>query len=80
MKPATRLLILRISIPVMTVLFILQTITGLGFIYNFGNSMFGDIHKYAGLLFTALVIFHIILNWNWIIANYSKHKPKSETK
>lgn len=80
MKPATRITVLHISILIMTILFISQTITGLGFVFNIVSSTSGEIHKFGGLFFAALVIMHVILNWNWITANYFKHKAKSVTK
>lgn len=77
MKPATRIRVLRASILVMAILFISQATTGLGFLFHIENEISEDIHKFGGLTFVALVILHIILNWNWISTNYMKSKQKS---
>ncbi|HNX00457.1 MAG TPA: DUF4405 domain-containing protein [Candidatus Cloacimonadota bacterium] len=45
-----------------------------------GSGVLGEIHETAGKIFFILVIFHIILNWNWIKAQYFKVTGKTDTK
>ncbi|MHB1458965.1 MAG: DUF4405 domain-containing protein [Armatimonadota bacterium] len=80
MKPAARIRVLRASILVMAILFISQATTGSGFLFHISNDVSEEIHEYGGLLFVALIILHIVLNWSWISTNYLKHTHKSETK
>ena len=35
-----------------------------------------QIHKYNGLIFTALVILHLALNWGWIRSQFFKRSAR----
>lgn len=77
MKPTAKAGILRVIIPIMALLVINQTFTALSFILGIRNISIFNIHKIGGLIFLALLFIHIPLNWNWITANYFKHRNQS---
>lgn len=66
MKKNTALKILN---PVLAVLLINQVLTGL-FGRELSHEAFEIFHKKAALVLATLVVLHLILNFNWIKANY----------
>lgn len=60
---------LKILNPVLLVLFISQTVTAL-FHDEISYKIFQIFHKGGGFVLLALIAAHIILNFNWIKANY----------
>jgi hypothetical protein len=60
---------LKILNPVLFLFFINQLITVI-FRNSFPREMFGVFHKTGGRILIGLVVLHIILNFNWIKANY----------
>ncbi len=61
---------LKIVNPVLFIIFLAQSITGLGFVLHAfsGNALriAANAHKIFGVLFPFFVLAHIILNWSWI--------------
>jgi hypothetical protein len=60
---------LKILNPVLAVFFINQAISVI-FRDSFSSSAFGIFHKAAGAILLCLIAVHIILNFNWVKANY----------
>lgn len=60
---------LKILNPVLLVLFISQAVTAL-FHDNIPYKAFQVFHKGGGFVLLGLIAVHIILNFNWIKANY----------
>jgi len=65
-----KITLLKISTPILAVLFVTQIVSG--FLINIET--FFSIHKWGGRIFVLFVILHVVLNWNWIKANYFKKK------
>ena len=63
----------RILNPVIAILFLNQILTGLlnGVI---PKKTYESIHGGGGILFAIAAVAHIILNWNWVKANFFKKK------
>jgi hypothetical protein len=61
--------LLKILNPILLVFFINQAISVI-FRDSFSPEMFGIFHKTAGGIFLCLIALHLILNFNWIKANY----------
>jgi len=61
--------ILKILNPVLAVFFINQAITVI-FRESLSYKAFGIFHKTAGMILLCLIAVHIILNFNWVKANY----------
>jgi heme A synthase len=53
------------------VLLVNQVLTGLLHVRLPGES-FEVVHQGAGILFAGVVILHVILNWNWVKANFAR--------
>jgi len=66
MKKNTMLKILN---PVLAVFFINQAISVI-FRDSFSRLAFGIFHKTSGAILLCLIAVHIILNFNWVKANY----------
>jgi hypothetical protein len=61
--------LLKILNPILLVFFVNQAITVI-FRDSFSREMFGIFHKAAGGILLCLIALHLILNFNWIKANY----------
>lgn len=66
MKRSTALKILN---PILLVLFVSQAMTGL-FHTKISYKAFEFFHEGGGKILIALIAVHIILNFNWVKANY----------
>ncbi len=64
---------LKILNPVLLLFFINQAITVL-FRDHLSFKVFGLFHKTGGAILLCLIALHIILNFNWIKANYFPRK------
>jgi hypothetical protein len=64
---------LKVLNPVLLLFFVNQATTVL-FREHLSHNAFGLFHKTGGAIFLALITLHIILNFNWIKANYSPHR------
>jgi succinate dehydrogenase/fumarate reductase cytochrome b subunit len=62
-----RIQILKIIIPILALLLTFQVVSGLN-----PDVIPPAIHRITGLTLAGLVVFHVILNWPWIKANYLK--------
>ncbi len=52
---------------------LIQAITGfLSFIYDLDN--LHNLHFYSGIALLVIVLFHLIVNWTWIKANFTTNK------
>jgi hypothetical protein len=60
---------LKILNPVLLLFLVNQATTAL-FIDHLSPKAFGLFHKTGGAIFICLITLHIILNFNWIKANY----------
>ena len=60
---------LKILNPVLTVFFLNQAISVI-FRDSFSPTVFGIFHKTAGMILLSLIGLHVILNFNWVKANY----------
>ena len=63
--------ILKIINPVLLILVISQVLSGM-FAMKLNGEAFEIIHKGGGMILLTLVIFHLILNFNWIKVSYFK--------
>ncbi len=61
--------ILKIINPVLLVMSISQVLTG---IYggNLPGRVFDIFHRNSGVVLLALIIFHLLLNYNWVKVSY----------
>jgi hypothetical protein len=73
MKKASALKILN---PIVAVLFLNQTVTGVLGPSVIDYTLYKVIHGWAGYLFAATVILHFILNWTWVKSTFFKKKVK----
>jgi len=69
----TRNLALKIVNPVMGLLLIMQFVTAIWASQSPGELPF-ELHEWGGWLLGACVVLHVILNWNWIKANFFPRK------
>ena len=60
---------LKIVNPVLFILIIYQVVTGFSRM-KLSHETFEVLHEGGGMILAVLVIVHIILNFNWIKANY----------
>jgi hypothetical protein len=65
--------VLKILNPVLLLFFINQAITVL-FREHLSFKTFGLFHKTGGAILLCLITLHVILNFNWVRANYFPHK------
>ena len=68
MKKST---MLKILTPILLAMFIIQLSSGF-FRSHLSMETFMFIHENGGIVIIVLVIIHLILNFNWIKANYFK--------
>jgi hypothetical protein len=68
---------LKIVNSLIAVLFITQAVTGIA--RSLLPDIAGEIHQYAGYLFSALVIAHVALNWNWVRLTFFKKSRGERT-
>jgi len=65
---------LKIVNPILGILVINQILTGV-----FGRSLsleaFEILHKDGGFVLAGVAAIHLILNWNWVKANFFKRPP-----
>lgn len=65
----TRLSALKLVNPILGVLVFSQVLTGLvGAMLP--RELFGVLHKGGGIACGSVAVLHVVLNWNWIKANY----------
>jgi hypothetical protein len=68
--------VLKILNPILGVLLINQVLMGL--LHDIlPHKVFEVLHEGGGIVFAIVVILHIILNWNWIKANFFRKAPET---
>ena len=60
---------LKILNPILLVLFVSQAVTAL-FHAKLSHEAFEFFHQGGGMILIALIVVHLILNFNWLKANY----------
>lgn len=65
--------VLKILNPILGIFLVNQIATGL-LRAKLSYEAFEILHETAGLVLAGLVVLHLILNFNWIKANYFKNK------
>jgi hypothetical protein len=77
-KYMSRNSILKVLNPIIGIMMLSQILTGV-----FGRQIpqwaFENFHKNSGGILGILILFHIILNWNWIKANYFRKHSAVKT-
>jgi hypothetical protein len=63
--------LLKILNPILAVLLVNQVITGLLHGYLSGEA-YEILHGGGGLVFAVTALLHVIMNWNWVKANFLK--------
>lgn len=69
----TKVKLVRVVNMFLFLIFVLQAATGL-FRRLIPPELFGRLHPASGILLTALVLIHLVLNWKWIKLNYFNKK------
>ncbi len=67
--------VLKVVNPILGILLLNQILTGL-LADMLPREVFGVLHQGGGIAFAVLAVLHLILNWNWIKANYFQ-KPSA---
>ena len=57
--------------PVLAVLLAGQVLSGL-FRHQLPRGFFGPFHEVVGIALAVAVLLHLVLNWNWVKANYRR--------
>ena len=70
--------ILKIMNPVLGIMLLSQILTGI-FGHQLPRWAFENFHKHAGTILGIIIVFHIVLNWNWIMANYFRKPSAAKT-
>lgn len=69
---------LKILNPILVVLLASQVMTGL--LHEvLPHEIFEIMHQGGGLVFALAALLHLILNWNWVKAQYFKSRPSRKT-
>jgi len=68
--------ILRILNPILAVLFLNQSLTGI-LHDTISREAYEFLHGGGGILVTITVVLHVILNWNWIKATFYRKNLKN---
>ena len=68
---------LKIVNPILGLLVVNQILTGV-FGQSLSREAFEILHKDGGFVFAAVAALHLILNWNWVKANYFKRAPAAK--
>ena len=70
----TRTSVLKIVNPILGVLLLNQVITGL--LHDvLPHEAFEVLHGGGGIVFAIVALLHVMLNWNWIKANFFRKRP-----
>ena len=65
---------LKVLNPILGVLLVNQIVTGI-FHEALSHDAFEIMHQGGGLVLAVVAISHVILNWNWVKANFFKSGP-----
>jgi len=70
--------VLKIVNPILGVLLLNQVLTGL--LHDvLPHKVFEVLHEGGGIVFAIVAVLHVILNWNWIKANFFRKPPTTKT-
>lgn len=64
---------LKIVNPLLGLLIINQTFTGMFHLY-LSNLAYTILHEWGGFVLSAMVIVHVVLNWSWIKTQFRQHR------
>ncbi len=74
----TRTSVLKIVNPILEVLLLNQVMTGL--LHDMlPHEAYEVLHEGGGIVFAIVALLHVILNWNWIKANFFRKLPANKT-
>jgi hypothetical protein len=74
----TRTSVLKIVNPILGVLLFNQVMTGL--LHDMlPREAYEVLHEGGGIVFAIVALLHVILNWNWIKANFFRKPPTIKT-
>lgn len=65
---------LKILNPLLGILFVNQMLTGI-FNEALPHEAFEIMHEGCGFVLAVVALLHVILNWNWVKANFKKSRP-----
>jgi hypothetical protein len=68
--PMTKNRLLQATIPIMLLLLLWQGVSAV--LDDSLGRLFPTLHAPTGFLLITLVVLHLVLNWNWVKANYFK--------
>ena len=66
--------LLKILNPILAILLLNQALTGL-LSDSLSGEAFEVLHEGGGVAFVIGGLLHLVLNWNWVKANFFKHSP-----
>ena len=67
--------ILKILNPILAILFLNQILTGI--LHDaIPKEAYEFFHEGGGISFAVAAVLHVILNWNWVKANFCRRNPK----
>ena len=67
--------LLKILNPILALLFLNQILTGL--LHDaIPKEAYEFLHEGGGICFAVAAVLHVILNWNWVKANFYRKNPK----
>ena len=69
--------VLKILNPILAVLLLNQILSGL-LREAMPRAVFEVLHQGGGILFAVLALLHVILNWNWVKANFFKRPAPAQ--
>ncbi len=73
-----RNIILKVLNPILGLLLVNQIATGI-FHDALPHEAFEIMHEGGGFVFAVVAILHVILNWNWVKANFFKSIPATKS-
>ena len=68
---------LKILNPILGILLLNQILTGV-FHSGLPHETFEIFHEITGFTLAAVAALHVILNWNWVKANFFKRNPQKQ--
>ena len=69
---------LKILNPILGVLLVNQILTGI-FHDTIPHEAFEFLHEGGGIALAVVAVLHVILNWNWVKANFFKSTPATKS-
>jgi len=69
--------VLKVLNPILGVLLVSQVVTGL-LHGSLSHEAYEILHEGGGILFAVTAVMHVILNWNWVKANFLRRKAATK--